>query len=64
LRALIQHFEHMEESKLIGLNVPTGIPLVYELDAQLRPLTSRYLASEDEIAAATHAVAAQGKSKA
>jgi hypothetical protein len=37
---------------------------VYELDAQLRPLTSRYLASEDEIAAATHAVAAQGKSKA
>ena len=63
LRALIQHFEHMEESKLIGLNVPTGIPLVYELDAQLRPLSSRYLASDEEIAAATHAVASQGKTK-
>ena len=63
LRALIQHFERMDEAKLVGLNVPTGIPLVYELDARLKPLSSRYLASDAEIAAATHAVAAQGKAR-
>jgi 2,3-bisphosphoglycerate-dependent phosphoglycerate mutase len=63
LRALIQHFERMDEQKLVGLNVPTGIPLVYELDADLKPLSSRYLASDSEIAAATHAVAAQGKAR-
>jgi len=45
------------------LNIPTGIPLVYELDASLKPLSNRYLASDAEIAAATHAVASQGKAK-
>lgn len=63
LRALIQHFERMDEQKLVGLNVPTGIPLVYELDRDLKPISSRYLASDEEIAAATHAVASQGKAR-
>ena len=47
----------------VGVNVPTGIPLVYELDRDLVPISSRYLASEAEVAAAQHAVASQGKAK-
>ena len=46
---------------ILELNIPTGIPLVYELDDDLRPRGSRYLASDAEIAAAQHKVAAQGK---
>jgi 2,3-bisphosphoglycerate-dependent phosphoglycerate mutase len=45
------------------LNIPTGIPLVYELDDELRPVKSRYLASDEEVAAAQHAVASQGKKR-
>ena len=46
------------------MNIPTGIPLVYELDERLKPLRHFYLASEAEVAAATHKVAAQGKARA
>lgn len=63
LRALVKHLDQIADDKIVALNIPTGIPLVYELDAQLKPLSSRYLASEAEIAAAQHAVAAQGKAK-
>ena len=59
----MKHLDRIADDKIVALNIPTGIPLVYELDAQLRPRQSRYLASEAEIAAATHAVAAQGKAK-
>jgi 2,3-bisphosphoglycerate-dependent phosphoglycerate mutase len=63
LRALVKHLDGIADDKIVALNIPTGIPLVYELDAQLRPIKNYYLASEAEIAAATHAVASQGKAK-
>lgn len=64
LRALVKHLDGVSDEDIVGLNIPTGMPLVYELDDQLRPLGHRYLASEEEIAAAQHEVAAQGKAKA
>jgi 2,3-bisphosphoglycerate-dependent phosphoglycerate mutase len=63
IRALIKHLDGVSDQEIVGVNVPTGIPLVYELDAGLRPRGSRYLASAEEVAAAQHAVAAQGKAK-
>ena len=53
--------DRIDERAILELNIPTGIPLVYELDDDLRPRGSRYLASDAEIAAAQHKVAAQGK---
>jgi 2,3-bisphosphoglycerate-dependent phosphoglycerate mutase len=61
LRALVKHLDRIDERAILELNIPTGIPLVYELDDALRPRQSRYLASDAEIAAAQHKVAAQGK---
>jgi len=61
LRALVKHLDQIPDDKIVALNIPTGIPLVYELDAQLRPIRNRYLASAEEVAAAQHAVASQGK---
>lgn len=63
LRALVKHLDGIPNDKIVALNIPTGIPLVYELDAALKPLRNYYLASDAEIAAAQHAVAAQGKAK-
>lgn len=63
LRALVKHLDRIADDKIVALNIPTGMPLVYELDANLKPIGSRYLASESEIAAAQHAVAAQGKAR-
>jgi 2,3-bisphosphoglycerate-dependent phosphoglycerate mutase len=63
LRALIKYLDHVSDTDIIGLNIPTAQPLVYELDADLRPLKSYYLADEDTIRAAQAAVAAQGKAK-
>ncbi len=63
LRALIKHFDRIPDDKIVAVNVPTGIPLVYELDRDLNPISNRYLASAEEIAAAQHAVASQGKAK-
>ena len=63
LRALVKHLDGIADDKIVALNIPTGIPLVYELDAHLKPTSSRYLASDAEIAAAQHAVASQGKAK-
>lgn len=63
LRALVKHLDKIPDDKIVSLNIPTGIPLVYELDAHLKPISNRYLASDAEIAAATHAVASQGKAK-
>lgn len=61
LRALIKYLDDIGEADIVGLNIPTAQPLVYELDADLRPLGSRYLADEDTIRAAQAAVASQGK---
>jgi 2,3-bisphosphoglycerate-dependent phosphoglycerate mutase len=63
LRALVKHLDEIADDKIVSLNIPTGIPLVYELDESLKPKSSQYLASDAELAAAQHAVAAQGKKK-
>mgnify|MGYP002777977943 CR=1 FL=1 len=63
LRALIKYLEDMPDDEIVGLNIPTAQPLVYELDAQLRPIRRDYLGDAAEIAAAMAAVAAQGKAK-
>jgi 2,3-bisphosphoglycerate-dependent phosphoglycerate mutase len=63
LRALIKHLDGISDDDIVHLNIPTAQPLVYELDAQLRPMRSYYLGNPDEIAAATAAVAAQGRSR-
>lgn len=63
LRALIKYLDGISDDDIVALNVPTGRPLVYELDAELKPLRNYYLGDPDEIARATAAVAAQGKAK-
>jgi 2,3-bisphosphoglycerate-dependent phosphoglycerate mutase len=59
LRALIKHLDAMSEDAIAELNIPTGIPLVYELDAQLRPLRHYYLGDAEAAARAAEAVSAQ-----
>src|SRR5215467_4752719 len=63
LRAMIKFLDDMSDEKIVELNVPTARPLVYELDASLKPIRNYYLGDPDEIARATAAVAAQGKAK-
>ena len=64
LRALVRYLDGMSDKDIVGLNIPTARPLVYELDAQLKPIRHYYLGDPDEIARAMAAVAAQGKAKA
>jgi 2,3-bisphosphoglycerate-dependent phosphoglycerate mutase len=64
LRALVKHLDDMSDADVVALNIPTGVPLVYELDAKLRPLKHYYLGDPAEIAKRTAAVSAQGKAKA
>ncbi len=64
LRALIKYLDNVSEQDIVELNVPTGTPLVYELDADLKPLRSYYLGDQARIQAAMNAVAAQGKASA
>lgn len=63
LRALIKHFDGMSDEAIVGENVPTGIPLVYELDDRLVARGRRYLGDPAAVAAAMHSVASQGKAK-
>jgi len=63
LRALIKHLDGVSDADIVGLNVPTGVPLVYELDANLRPQKHYYLGDPAEIANRVAAVSAQGKAK-
>ena len=63
LRALVKHLDGVSDADIVGLNIPTGVPLVYELDAQLRPLGHRYLGDAEEVARRVAAVSAQGKAK-
>jgi 2,3-bisphosphoglycerate-dependent phosphoglycerate mutase len=63
LRALIKYLDDMSDEAIIKENVPTGIPLVYELDEALRPRRRHYLGDQEAIAKAMHSVAAQGKAK-
>ncbi len=63
LRALVKYLDNISEDEIIGLNIPTGIPLVYELDADLKPIKHYYLGDPEAIARAAQAVADQGKAK-
>jgi 2,3-bisphosphoglycerate-dependent phosphoglycerate mutase len=63
LRALVKYLDGLSESEVLELNIPTGIPLVYELDEDLKPIKSYYLGDQEAIAAAAAAVAAQGQKK-
>jgi 2,3-bisphosphoglycerate-dependent phosphoglycerate mutase len=61
LRALVKHLDGVSEEAVVALNIPTGIPLVYELDAELKPLGSRYLGDPAAVKKAAEAVANQTK---
>jgi 2,3-bisphosphoglycerate-dependent phosphoglycerate mutase len=63
LRALVKDLDHIPESEIVELNIPTGIPLVYELDAQLKPIRHYYLGDPEAAARAAAAVAAQSAVK-
>jgi len=63
LRALIKHLDNVSDDDIVNVNIPTGQPLVYELDDDLRPIRHYYLGDAAEIEAAMAAVAAQGKAK-
>ncbi len=63
LRALVKYLDGVSDADIIGLNIPTGVPLVYQLDENLRPLGHRYLGDAAAIEAKVQAVAAQRKAK-
>ena len=63
LRALVKYLDNIPDDEIVGLNIPTGIPLVYELDDDLKPMKHYYLGDPEEIAKAQQAVANQGKAK-
>ncbi len=63
LRALVKYLDNIPDSEIVGLNIPTGVPLVYELDQSLKPIKHYYLGDQEKIKAAEQAVANQGKAK-
>ncbi len=63
LRALVKYLDEVSEEEIVGLNIPTGMPLVYELDSDLKPIKHYYLGDPEEVEKAMAAVAAQGKAK-
>ncbi|WP_313621398.1 2,3-bisphosphoglycerate-dependent phosphoglycerate mutase, partial [Pantoea septica] len=63
LRALVKYLDNMSEDEILELNIPTGVPLVYEFDENFKPIKHYYLGDADEIAAKAAAVANQGKAK-
>ncbi|MCM8760629.1 MAG: 2,3-diphosphoglycerate-dependent phosphoglycerate mutase [Candidatus Omnitrophica bacterium] len=63
LRALVKYLDNISDEKIVSLNIPTGLPLVYELDDDLKPLKSYYLGDPEEVKKAMEAVANQGKAK-
>jgi 2,3-bisphosphoglycerate-dependent phosphoglycerate mutase len=63
MRALVKYLDNISEDEITGLNIPTGLPLVYELDKDLQPIKSYYLGDPEEAAKKAAAVANQGKVK-
>jgi 2,3-bisphosphoglycerate-dependent phosphoglycerate mutase len=63
LRALMKYLDNISDNEIVGLNIPTGVPLVYELDESLKPIKHCYLGDPEKVKAAMEAVAAQGKRK-
>ncbi|MDP3775523.1 MAG: 2,3-bisphosphoglycerate-dependent phosphoglycerate mutase, partial [Gemmatimonadales bacterium] len=64
LRALVKHLDGVSEREIVGLNIPTGIPLVYELDGDLAPVRHYYLGDPEAVRRAAEAVANQGRARA
>ena len=64
LRALVKYLDKVSDQDIVGLNIPTGVPLVYELDDVLKPVRHYYLGDPAEVEKAMQAVASQGKAKA
>jgi 2,3-bisphosphoglycerate-dependent phosphoglycerate mutase len=63
LRALVKHLDNLTDEEVISLNIPTGIPLVYELDKDLQPVKSYYIGDQEAVKKAMEAVKKQGKAK-
>jgi len=63
IRALVKYLDNIADDEIVGVNIPNGIPLVYELDADLKPIKHYYLGDADAIAKAQAAVASQGKAQ-
>ena len=63
LRALVKYLDNISDEEIVELNIPTGVPLVYELDDELKPIAHYYLGDPEEIRKAQEAVARQGKAK-
>lgn len=66
LRGIVKHLDEMSDEQIMGLNLPTGIPFVYELDESLKPVPNgslQFLGDEETVKKAIAAVAAQGKAK-
>ena len=63
MRALVKYLDNIPEQDIVELNIPTGMPLVYELDDGLQPLKSYYLGDPERVKKAMEAVASQGKAK-
>jgi len=63
LRALVKYLDTVSDEDIIGLNIPTGVPLIYELDKSLKPIRNYYLGDQEAITKKAAEVAAQGKSK-
>jgi 2,3-bisphosphoglycerate-dependent phosphoglycerate mutase len=63
IRALVKYLDHISDADITELNIPTGIPLVYELDESLKPITHYYLGDPEEVAKKAEAVASQGRAK-
>lgn len=63
MRALVKYLDNVSDEDIVGLNIPTGIPLIYELDGDLKPIKHYYLGDPEEIKKAMESVAKQGKAK-
>lgn len=63
LRALVKYLDNVSDEEIVELNIPTGIPLVYELDGNLKPIRHEYVGDSEQVRAAMEAVAKQGKAK-
>jgi 2,3-bisphosphoglycerate-dependent phosphoglycerate mutase len=61
IRALVKMLDGIADDAIVGVNIPNGVPLVYELDAELKPIRSYYLGDAEAVAKAAAAVANQGK---
>ena len=63
LRAMVKFLDGISDDDIVGVNIPTGMPMVYELDENLKPISKKYIGDPEAVASAMAAVAAQGKAK-